>query len=130
MSTPPLPSLKSITPNPTGPNAAPQSVDTPAVGAPKVAARKGVLAAVGTDPTPDRPGIRIYAPPVYRHPNDGARWSKRYGDTPTAAYACPCGHTATATGQQAVANLVTDYAAHKHFCTGTPATLLERRTAA
>lgn len=25
----------------------------------------------------------------------GARWSKRYGDTATAAYACPCGHTAT-----------------------------------
>ncbi|AVV41054.1 hypothetical protein C6376_05975 [Streptomyces sp. P3] len=103
---------------------------TTAVGGPKAAARQGVPIALGTDPTPDRPGIRIYAPPVYRHPYDGARWSKRYGDTPTAAYACPCGHTATATGQQAVADLVADYAAHKHFCTGTPAALTERRTAA
>ncbi|GGQ93646.1 hypothetical protein GCM10010251_05550 [Streptomyces aurantiogriseus] len=103
---------------------------TAAVGGPKGAARKGVPTAVGSDPTPDRPGIRIYAPPVYRHHYDGARWSKRYGDTPTAAYACPCGHTATATGPQNVADLVNDYAAHKHFCTGTPATLPERRTAA
>ncbi|MEU5075674.1 hypothetical protein AB0G76_29565 [Streptomyces asoensis] len=84
----------------------------------------------GVDPTPDAPGIRIFAPPVYRHHYDGARWSKRYSGTPTAAYACPCGHTAAATGQQAVADLVADYAAHKHFCTGTPAALTERRTAA
>lgn len=84
----------------------------------------------GQDPTPDWPGIRIYAPPVYRHRYDGARWSKRYGDTPTAAYACPCGQTGTARGQDAVAALVTDYAAHKHFCTGTPAQHHERRNAA
>lgn len=124
------PSLKSITPTPTGPHAAEPAAPPAAVGEPTGAARKGVRTVLRSDPTPDRPGIRIYAPPVYRHPNDGARWSTRYGDTPTAAYACPCGHTATATGQQAVADLVTDYAAHKHFCTGTPATLPERRTAA
>ncbi|MFD8834253.1 hypothetical protein [Streptomyces griseofuscus] len=82
------------------------------------------------DPTPDRPGIRISAPPVYRHHYDGARWSKRYGDTPTAAYACPCGEMRTARGQDAVAALVTEYAAHKHFCTGTPGTNTERRNAA
>lgn len=128
MSTPPRPRLKSITPTPTGSDAAAKPVDTTAVGGPKVVARKGVP--IGTDPTPERPGIRVYAPPVYHHHWDGARWSKRYGDTPTAAYACPCGHTATATGQQNVADLVADYAAHKHFCTGTPATLTERRTAA
>ncbi|MFF3844779.1 hypothetical protein [Streptomyces sp. NPDC002328] len=130
MSAPARPPLKSITPTPTGLHAAPQAVDTTAVGAPTVAARKGVPVAVGSDPTPECPGIRIYAPPVYRHPHDGARWSKRYGDTPSAAYACPCGHIATATGQRAVADLVTDYAAHKHFCTGTPAAPTERRTAA
>ncbi|GGQ82011.1 hypothetical protein [Streptomyces asoensis] len=130
MSTPTRPLLKSITPTPAGPDAAPQPVETAAVGVPKVAARKGVPIAVGVDPTPESPGIRIYAPPVYRHHYDGARWSKRYSDTPTAAYACPCGHTTTATGQQAVADLVADYAAHKHFCTGTPAALTERRTAA
>ncbi|MFI9242334.1 hypothetical protein ACIGXF_07040 [Streptomyces sp. NPDC053086] len=104
-------------------------MDTTAVGWPKVAARQGVPIAVGTDPTPESPGIRIYAPPVYRHPHDGARWSKRCGDTPTAAYACRCGRTATAAGRQAVADMVAEYDAHKHFCTGTPA-LTERRTAA
>ncbi|NEV90118.1 hypothetical protein GUR47_26190 [Streptomyces tendae] len=113
------------------------------MGEPKGAARKGVVTALprskrfpaddarGTEnPTPDRPGIRIYAPPVYRHHWDGARWSKRHGDTPTAAYACPCGQTSTATGADAVAALVTEYAAHKHFCTGAPAALTERRNAA
>ncbi|WP_241968333.1 hypothetical protein [Streptomyces sp. ICBB 8177] len=84
----------------------------------------------GQDPTPERPGIRICAPPVYRHRYDGARWSKRYGDTPTAAYACPCGQTGTARGRDAVAALVADYAAHKDFCTGTPAQHHERRYAA
>ncbi|WP_329349780.1 hypothetical protein OG226_21820 [Streptomyces sp. NBC_01261] len=65
------------------------------------------------NPTPQRPGIRIYAPPVYRHHYDGARWSKRYGDTPTAAYACRCGETATATGRDEVAELVDDYDYHR-----------------
>ncbi|MEU0443436.1 hypothetical protein ABZ202_27505 [Streptomyces sp. NPDC006186] len=82
------------------------------------------------DPTPERPGIRISAPPVYRHHNDGARWSKRNGDTPTAAYACPCGQTRTARGQAAVVALVADYEAHKHACTGTPTQHHERRNAA
>ncbi|MEV0174916.1 hypothetical protein AB0I00_27820 [Streptomyces sp. NPDC050803] len=80
------------------------------------------------DPTPARPGIRIYAPPVYRSPYDGARWSKRHGDTPTAAYACPCGQAGTARGRDAVAALVAEYDAHKHACTGTLHT--ERRNAA
>ncbi|WP_189710632.1 hypothetical protein [Streptomyces anandii] len=113
------------------------------MGGPKVAARKGVLSALrsdrfqadearhGTeDPTPDRPGICIYAPPVYRHHYDGARWTKRHGDTPAAAYACTCGQTGTATGPRAVAALVTEYDAHKSACTGTPAPLMEGRDAA
>ncbi|MEU3491575.1 hypothetical protein [Streptomyces massasporeus] len=82
------------------------------------------------DPTPDRPGIRISAPPVYRDHYDGARWSKRYGDTPTAAYACPCGEARTAHGKDAVAALVAEYDAHKHACTGAPAPHTERRNAA
>ncbi|MEV6840964.1 hypothetical protein AB0N17_41915 [Streptomyces sp. NPDC051133] len=104
------------------------------------AARQGVLSALRSDPhptsrnpddpTPERPGIRIYAPPVYRHHYDGARWSKRYGATPTTAYACPCGQTGAARGQQAVADLVTEYEAHEHFCTGTPGPNTERRNAA
>ncbi|MFJ4783266.1 hypothetical protein [Streptomyces sp. NPDC088794] len=109
----------------------------------KKAARKGVLSAPGSDPhptgrprhdnedpTPDRPGIRIYAPPIYRHHYDGARWSKRYGVTPTAVYACPCGQTGAAKGQDAVADLVTEHEAHKNLCTGTPTLRTERGNAA
>ncbi|QUC63766.1 hypothetical protein IOD14_42935 [Streptomyces sp. A2-16] len=118
-------------------------MDTTAVGVPKVAARQGVPSAGRSekfrsnqarhstpDPTPEQPGIRIYAPPVYRHHWDGARWSTRPGDTPNAAYACSCGQTGTAAGAPKVAALAAEYAAHKSACTGTPATLLERRAAA
>lgn len=129
---------------PTGQRAAEPAGRQPVEGVPKGVARQGVLSVfrpeprpagharhAGEDPTPERPGIRIYAPPVYRHHYDGARWSKkRYGDTPSAAYACPCGETGTARGQGAVAALVTEYEAHKHFCTGTPAPETEGRNAA
>ncbi|MYW16763.1 hypothetical protein GT039_14425 [Streptomyces sp. SID2955] len=113
------------------------------MGEPKGAARKGVVTVLRSgprsspqgcpaseDPTPDQPGIRIYAPPVYRHHYDGARWSTRHGDTPTAAYTCACGQTGTATGAPAVAALVAEYEAHASVCTGTPAPLMERRNAA
>ncbi|MEV5802592.1 hypothetical protein [Streptomyces collinus] len=113
------------------------------MGEPTGAARKGVVTALrsdrfetnearhGTaDPIPERPGIRIYAPPVYRHHWDGARWSTRTGDSPTAVYACPCGQTSTATGPRAVAALVTEYDAHRSACTGAPTTTLEGRVAA
>ncbi|GHA13136.1 hypothetical protein ACFOOM_04390 [Streptomyces echinoruber] len=143
MSVPHRPRLEGQPPPATGPRAARPAAPETAVGDPKDAARKGVLSALrpdphrfrercrpGEDPTPERPGIRIYAPPVYRHHWDGARWSTRPGDTPTAAYACACGHTDTARGQDAVAALVTEYAAHQHFCTGTPAVPTEGRAAA
>ncbi|MFD3498604.1 hypothetical protein [Streptomyces sp. NPDC058678] len=136
MSTPPRPSLKSITPTASGPSAAGPAAPRTSVGAPKGAAREGVVTALRsnrhavTDPTPDRPGIRISAPPVYRHHYDGARWSKRYGDTPTAAYACPCGETGTAAGQHNVAALVAEYDYHRSTCTGTPAAPTEGRPAA
>ncbi|MBC2904123.1 hypothetical protein H4N64_21315 [Streptomyces sp. PSKA01] len=108
------------------------------MGEPKGAARKGVLSALRpnaqtgdvSNPTQELPGIRIYAPPVYRDHDDGARWSKRHGDTPTAAYACPCGQTGTATGPRTVAALVSEYGAHKAVCTGAPPTLTVERTAA
>jgi hypothetical protein len=125
-----------------GPQDAPQPVDTTAVGA-KVAARQGVLSALRSDrfpadnarhdmgaPTPDRPGIRIYAPPVYRRHDDRARWSTRRGDTPTGAYVCACGQTGTATGARAVAALAAEYESHKAACTETPAPHAEGRTAA
>jgi hypothetical protein len=118
-------------------------VETAAVGGPKVAARKGVPTALRPDgfrsnqarystpdPTPEQPGIRIYAPPVYRHHYDGARWSARPGDTPNAAYACTCGQTGTAAGAPKVAALAAEYAAHRAGCPGTPAEQPERRAAA
>lgn len=124
------------------PDIARRPVDTEAVGARRVVA-VGVLSSVrsGTfrsdearhstpDPTPDQPGIRIYAPPLYRHHRDGSRWSKRPGDTPNAAYACTCGQTGTATGAPNVAALAFEYAAHRSACEQAPAALSERRHAA
>ncbi|MFJ8507579.1 hypothetical protein [Streptomyces avermitilis] len=113
------------------------------MGVPKGVARQGVPSAVRPekfrsdearrstlDPTPERPGIRIYAPPLYRHHWDGARWSTRPGDTPNAAYACVCGQTGTATGAPKVAALAAEYADHKAVCAGAPATAPEGRAAA
>ncbi|MGC0339519.1 hypothetical protein [Streptomyces sp. SLBN-8D4] len=144
MSTPSRPSLKSITLAQDGPDAARWVPPRPAAGAPKDAARQGVVTALrpdrspapdqdpgpDPDPTPERPGIRIYAPPVYRDHHDGARWSKRYGDTPTAAWACPCGEARRARGPRTVARLIADYQDHKTACTGTPANPQEGRAAA
>ncbi|MEU6545691.1 hypothetical protein [Streptomyces sp. NPDC046859] len=139
MSTPSRPHLKSIPNTPDGPPDAAQAADTPALGEPKGAARKGVPTALrpnrstarpGADPTPDAPGIRIFAPPVYRHHYDGARWSTRPGALPTAAYACRCGQTGAATGPENVAALVAEYDAHRSACTGAPAAPPERRAAA
>ncbi|MEU5140732.1 hypothetical protein [Streptomyces sp. NPDC021139] len=109
------------------------------MGEPKDAARKGVVTALfpnrstirpGADPTPDAPGIRIFAPPVYRHHYDGARWSTRPGALPNAAYACRCGQTGTATGPENVAALVADYDAHRSACTPGLAPSCEGRHAA
>ncbi|WP_241235588.1 hypothetical protein [Streptomyces sp. KPB2] len=143
MSTLGRPRLEGQPTPPTEPHAARPNPAPAAVGEPKGAARKGVVTALprsnrfqardvrpDADPTPDRPGIRVYAPPVYRHHYDGARWATRHATTPTAAYACPCGETRTARGQDAVTALVTEYAAHRHFCTGTPAAPTEGRAAA
>ncbi|MFB7459903.1 hypothetical protein [Streptomyces sp. NPDC056188] len=143
MTAPTPPALDCPINTPNRPHAAPQPVNTAALGEPKGAARQGVVTALRSErfrsdearhgaeaPTPERPGIRIYAPPVYRHHWDGARWSKRYGDTPTAAYACACGQTGTATGPRTVAALVSEYDAHKSGCTQASTTTQERRAAA
>ncbi|MFF7226229.1 hypothetical protein ACIP4T_35905 [Streptomyces massasporeus] len=118
MNTRPCP-LKSVTAAPAGPCAARPAAARTSVGEPEGVARQGVQTSPEPqtdDPTPERPGLRIYAPPVYRHPFDGARWSKRYGDTPTAAYACRCGQADTAAGARAVAALLTKYAIHRDTC--------------
>lgn len=142
MNTRPHPPLKSITHTPDGPRAAKLAAGQTAVGEPKGAARKGVVTALrsmgfqpsdirpSADPTPEQPGIRIYAPPVYRDHYDGARWSKRQGGIPNAAYACRCGQTGRARGQDSVAALVYEYAAHTSGCTGTPDASVEGRAAA
>ncbi|GAB7074426.1 hypothetical protein JCM18897A_22830 [Streptomyces sp. JCM 18897] len=139
MTGPHSPRLDCPTAPDTGPEAAPQPVDAAGVGEPKGAARKGVVTALlpnrsqirpGLDPTPDAPGVRVFAPPVYRHHYDGARWSTRPGALPTAAYACGCGQTGAATGPEKVAALVADYDAHRSACTGAPAATFEGRAAA
>ncbi|WP_319238572.1 hypothetical protein, partial [Streptomyces scabiei] len=111
------------------PTAAEPAAPPAAVGEPTGAAREGVPNAFRPkpqtdtvpppdpdDPTPQRPGIRIYAPPVYRHHYDGFRWSTQPATTPTAAYACACGKTDTARGLKAVAALVDDYNSHRAQC--------------
>ncbi|WP_314410053.1 hypothetical protein [Streptomyces sp. DSM 40484] len=142
MNTPPRPRLEGQ-PATSGPHPAEPAAPEPVVGEPKGAARQGVISALRPekfrsdqarhstpDPTPEQPGIRIYAPPLYRHHQDGARWSTRPGGAPSAAYACTCGQTGTATGPPNVAALAAEYADHKTVCTGTPAPLIERRAAA
>ncbi|GAQ63628.1 hypothetical protein [Streptomyces scabiei] len=129
MSTDPRRPLEGQQNAPTGPRAAQSAALPAAVGVPKGAARQGVPSSVRSerfrsdgarhttpDPTPDRPGVRIYAPPVYRHHYDGFRWSTQLATTPTAAYACACGKTDTARGLQAVAALVDDYNLHRAQC--------------
>ncbi|MFG2453224.1 hypothetical protein ACGFSG_27995 [Streptomyces sp. NPDC048512] len=112
-----------------------------AVGASKGVVRQGVSSAVpsilraaeapeSADPTPGRPGIRIYAAPIYRSHRDGARWSLRHAETPNAAYSCGCGLVRTARGARAVAALAADYETHKQLCTTAPAPVAEGRHAA
>ncbi|EPD91411.1 hypothetical protein HMPREF1486_04979 [Streptomyces sp. HPH0547] len=91
-------------------------------------ARRGKYAS--EDPTPEQPGIRIYAPPIYRSHDDRARWWLRCAEPPTAAYACRCGLTDSARGEHAVKALITDYETHKATCTGPHAAPSEGRTAA
>lgn len=142
MNTPPPSPLEGQQTTPTGPHAAEPARERPAVGARKVVAEGVPTVPVrpkrfpdarrnhsSENPTPERPGIRIYAPPLYRSHDDRARWWKQHGDAPSAAYACPCGRTGTARGTPDVAALAAEYADHKTACAGAPATLPERRAA-
>ncbi|WP_367323531.1 hypothetical protein [Streptomyces sp. HUAS ZL42] len=104
MSTPPRLSLKSITETPSGPSAAPQPVDTTAVGAPKVAARKGVR----TCPDPQQGDGRY--PVAWLHIR------APYGATPSATSTCLCGRHRTAVGERRVHALITDHTAHRDNC--------------
>jgi hypothetical protein len=78
-----------------GPQGAVQGPPRPTVGVPKVAARKGVLSAVGSDVQPViitgiRPGLQVQ----FTHP-------------PVADWLCACGHHERARGRAAVIELTT-----------------------
>jgi hypothetical protein len=80
-----------------GPHGAVQRLPRPTVGEPKVAARKGVLSAVGLDPqtvtvTGIPPGLQIQCEGV-----------------PVADWLCACGHHERARGRAAVARLTARY---------------------
>ncbi|MEU3981433.1 hypothetical protein AB0F77_15195 [Streptomyces sp. NPDC026672] len=107
--------LKSITPTSSGPSAAPQPVDTPAVGEPTGAARKGVVTALRPDPhtvtiSGIMPGLQV-----------------RFTHPPVADWLCRCGHHERAVGRAAVIELTTRV--HVGTCPHTTPTQ-EGRTAA
>ncbi|MFI6561317.1 hypothetical protein [Streptomyces sp. NPDC050534] len=106
MSTPRRPRLKSITPTPDGPPDAPQPEGTTAVGAPKVAARKGVRTACDPDP---QQGDGRY-PVAWLHIR------APYGATPSATSTCLCGRHHTAVGAPRVHALIADHTAHRDNC--------------
>ncbi|MFF0091917.1 hypothetical protein ACFYSF_18455 [Streptomyces canus] len=105
MNAPSRPSLKSITHTPTGPQAAPQPVDTTAVGGPKVAA-EGVRSALRPDPQAGDG----------RYPVAWLRITAPRGATPTATSTCLCGRDRSAVGHRRVLALIADHTAHRDTC--------------
>ncbi|MER7839198.1 hypothetical protein ABTY98_25820 [Streptomyces sp. NPDC096040] len=101
----PRPLLKSITTTPDGSHAAPQPVDTAAVGEPKGVA-EGVPIAVRPDP---RQGDGRY--PVawltIRAPRNAI---------PTATSTCRCGRDRRAVGKPRVLALIADHELHRDTC--------------
>lgn len=105
MTDPSRPPLKSITPNTTTPHAAPQPVDTPAVGEPKDVA-EGVPIAVHPDPqTGDG-----------RYPVAWLHICAPYGVTPSASSRCLCGWNRRAFGRTRVLALIANHTAHRDVC--------------
>ncbi|MFD7049640.1 hypothetical protein ACFWBS_08335 [Streptomyces mirabilis] len=105
MTAPSRPPLKSITPTTTTPHAAPQPVDTTAVGEPKGVA-EGVPIAVRPDP---QQGDGRY-PVAWLHicaPRDVI---------PTATSKCLCGRDRSAVGKARVLALIADHEAHRDEC--------------
>ncbi|MFJ2818315.1 hypothetical protein [Streptomyces sp. NPDC087294] len=119
MNTPSRPPLKSITPTPAGPSAAPQAVDTTTMGVPGAAARQGVPTAVHINP---QVGDGRY-PIAWLHITAPGR-----GTVPTATSRCECGHDRSAVGHHRVLALITDHTNHPDHCP--LRTTQERRNAA
>lgn len=105
MTTPSRPPLKSITPTTVTPHAAPQPVDTPAVGEPKGVA-EGVPIAVRPDP---QQGDGRY-PVAWLH------ICAPRGAVPTATSKCLCGRDRSAVGKARVLALIADHEAHRDTC--------------
>ncbi len=119
MTSPPRPSLKSITPTPTGPRPAEPAHGTSGSGAPKDAARKGALSALRPDPHPPtvtgiRPGLSV-------------RGMGRSA-VPAADWLCVCGHHERARGKGSVEALTSRV--RVGTCPHRPAITSERRAAA
>ncbi|WP_238431563.1 hypothetical protein [Streptomyces cavernae] len=100
------PHLDCPTPAATGAHAAPQPVDTTAVGEPKVAARKGVRTALRSDRRRDDG----------RYPIGWLHIVAPRGAVPTATSRCACGRDRSAIGHARVLALITDHEAHRDTC--------------
>ncbi|WP_431781570.1 hypothetical protein [Streptomyces chumphonensis] len=103
----PPPALKSPTRRPTGPAAANTTPAATAGGAPRNAARKGVLSALRPDP----------------HPADGRHpvaWlhitAPGRGAIPVATSTCACGRDRSAVGHRQVLALAEEHTAHRTLC--------------
>ncbi|MFI2257500.1 hypothetical protein [Streptomyces tubercidicus] len=92
-------------------------------GAPKVAARKGVLSALRPNPhQPTQPepepvfyGLHIVAEPEWRI---------------SVTAACPCGYRRQVRGRAAVLRVIEDHTNHQKTCPRHAANIVERRKAA
>lgn len=107
MTTTPPPALDCHTPATDGPHAAPQPVDSGAVGAPKGVA-EGVLSALRPDPQVGDgrhpvAWLHVVAPPDWRI-------------VPTATSRCACGRDRSVIGRKNVLALVQDHTAHRDVC--------------
>ncbi|WP_406125632.1 hypothetical protein OHQ89_27215 [Streptomyces canus] len=105
MNGPSRPPLKSVTDTPTGPQAAPQVVDTTTAGEPKVAA-EGVRTALHPDPQAGDG----------RYPVAWLRITAPRGATPTATSTCLCGRDRSAVGNRRVLDLIVDHTTHRDTC--------------
>ncbi|SDO13722.1 hypothetical protein SAMN04487981_108393 [Streptomyces sp. cf386] len=88
------------------PQGAVQGPPRPSVGVPKVAARKGVISALGSD---SRRGDGLY-PIAWLH------ICAPYGATPSASSRCECGWDRRAFGRTRVLALIADHTDHREKC--------------
>jgi hypothetical protein len=88
------------------PQGAVQGPPEPAVGEPRVVARKGVPSALRSDPQQGDG----------RYPVAGLHISAPHGATPSATSRCECGWHRRAFGRKRVLALIDDHTAHREHC--------------